>query len=510
MLHFSSTRLICFAIVIFSHSLSAATYHGIGISSQLHTAKKLALADLQQNMYVEIETLTEVTSAAHHGNHYRMSSKISSSLKILGAQPHCQLMDKDYECRVQLGQQDIDKYRVAIQTKVDAIDKLWSNSQAVSGEAKLSALETALLEYENLKPLVKVYQLLNPQQPLKLPSVSPTQLQYALAKLQNDPDSLSALAAHIASKYQGFERIFVRPFTQPDALSISPLSQALQTEISGRVNAISDREYAFYELTGNYTDTETGVQISAQLINITREGMSEVAAASSHHIRRSYIAQYKTETKQPEFEQSLKQNIVDTGELKLQLRTNRGQRDLLFNQGETVVLQIKSNQIAHYHLIGHSHRDDAEFSYLLDLNDASGKQKFVQHIDESQVNRWVTIGEFVVHPPFGVESLQALGYSNANDELVPNATLDGSYYVIDGKPLQVVQKTRGLVRKYRSEKAAVTSNATSAELAKATPLPVSAPLETQVPTLNTLQLSAKKQPKETAEAILQFTTRARQ
>ena len=115
---FQSIRLILIWLFVFPMVATGKSYSGVGISEQLHTAKKLALSDLQQNMYVKVETLTEVTNASHQGNYYRMSSKISSSLKILGAQPQCRLIERLHHCQVVLGDEDSKLYRASIISKI--------------------------------------------------------------------------------------------------------------------------------------------------------------------------------------------------------------------------------------------------------------------------------------------------------------------------------------------------------------------------------------------------------
>ena len=334
---------------------------------------------------------------------------------------------------------------------------------------------------------MQVYQLLAPEAPIQTIAVTPVEIEDALLKLQQNPDSLAALAANMGIKYLGYERIFVRPFTQHNELAITPFAQALQAEITGRVDAISDKNYAFYELVGHYQHTETGIQISAQLINVTREGLSEIAAASSHHIQTQFVSQFQSAPVQPSFDRVLTRDTLTSAELEVKLRTNKGNRDLLFNQGETVVLQIKANRPVFYHLVGHSSNQEQQISYLLDLSNAKGLDKFVQNIDQPQVNRWQTIGEFVVHPPFGIESLQLIAYEDKTRLSLPQINFSGDYYQIEGSSQSVVQKTRGLVRKSRANTAQQTPKADISEV-------VNSKATITMP--------------EVSESVIQFTTRS--
>lgn len=137
-----------------------------------------------------------------------------------------------------------------------------------------------------------------------------------------------------------------------------------------------------------------------------------------------------------------------SGSLKLEAWTNKGERNLVFDEGDEVKLFLRVNRPAYVRLI-----------YLL----ANGlrvplEQKYF--IDASKVNRAVEYPDaFVVTPPFGVEHIYATAFTVEPAPLPTKKTMVGGeeYEVIADELSSVVVKTRGLKKK---DVAAETAEAT--------------------------------------------------
>jgi len=108
---------------------------------------------------------------------------------------------------------------------------------------------------------------------------------------------------------------------------------------------------------------------------------------------------------------------------------------------------LLSYRSGYFYLVGHTKTRGVEKSYLLDLQDAPGNRKFINYVNADDANRWISLGEFEVQPPFGIESLQIIASSKDLVDAVPNTSFDGSYYLISNNLKEGVALTRGLVKK---------------------------------------------------------------
>ncbi len=77
-----------------------------------------------------------------------------------------------------------------------------------------------------------------------------------------------------------------------------------------------------------------------------------------------------------------------------------------------VKLRAKLNRSGFFYVVAHNHA--ARLSYLLELNDAEGEDRFIVSVDTAQVNRWLDLTPegFTLTPPFGTEDLQLIAATN--------------------------------------------------------------------------------------------------
>ena len=131
-------------------------------------------------------------------------------------------------------------------------------------------------------------------------------------------------------------------------------------------------------------------------------------------------------------------NEVIYGDLRIEFWTNKGNRHLLFKQGEQMKLYVRTNLPCYIQFIYHL---------------ANGMRTVLvnnYYIDESKINKVVELPyEFVCAPPFGVEKLQIF----ASTEPLPEpetkeVTIDGVKYKVlrDDLP-KFLANTRGFIKK---------------------------------------------------------------
>ena len=75
------------------------------------------------------------------------------------------------------------------------------------------------------------------------------------------------------------------------------------------------------------------------------------------------------------FSQLLHNGYVVSNEFRAELNTNLGKQDLLFTQGQDIELFVKLNSPGYFYIVSHNTQDNT--SYLMEINDATGKRAFV-------------------------------------------------------------------------------------------------------------------------------------
>jgi len=142
---------------------------------------------------------------------------------------------------------------------------------------------------------------------------------------------------------------------------------------------------------------------------------------------------------------------VVSGSLRVEVRTDRGLRGIVYDEGDELSLYVRVNQPAWIRLI-----------YVLTSGDhVPITQEW--YIDESQVNQLVEYPDsFEIIAPFGVEMIHAMASTEKPPKLVTRATvIDGESYVIIPDGADQVVRTRGIARKKKKQVAEQTLSLTT-------------------------------------------------
>lgn len=142
---------------------------------------------------------------------------------------------------------------------------------------------------------------------------------------------------------------------------------------------------------------------------------------------------------------------VVSGDLRIELQTNKGNRGIVFDEGEDLKLYVRVNQPAWIRLI-----------YVLTSGDhvPITQEWFV---DESKVNQLVEYPDsFEIVAPFGVEMIHAMA-SNERPPMLftTSAIIDGEAYDVIQDGANQVVRTRGLARKKKTQIAEQTLQVTT-------------------------------------------------
>ena len=125
-----------------------------------------------------------------------------------------------------------------------------------------------------------------------------------------------------------------------------------------------------------------------------------------------------------------------------------GNKQVLLKENQEVQLIAKSNRQAYIYLVGHTLHDDEKFSYLVELQEASGDERFLYTLGADSVNRPIPLPlNFTVSEPFGYESIQMFA-STSKPEL-PSCKPKGDFCVIGDQPQISSSQNTSFERKTR-------------------------------------------------------------
>ena len=206
----------------------------------------------------------------------------------------------------------------------------------------------------------------------------------------------------------------------------------LQINCASNQQATTQNENGQYDgtvsLIGEYEVSGDDLFVTYQLIK-DNEGIVD---ASFIRIPLSAVKSLRFRPMNLSFEENLNQNILPDKEFRAEISSNKGKRNILLTQGEIFELKIKLTQPGYFYLVGHIQQSDSQHSYLVEMNPY--KHSFVGKIRADQANRWVSIGEFTIKPPFGVEHLQLIAANYNLSKNLPETIWSEAlgYYTITG------------------------------------------------------------------------------
>lgn len=444
-MHKTLKKLIAFSLLMVVSVSYGQVWEAQSYGPTETYAREQVLSNLASNLYVQIESESTSIADSAKGLKATTKTKATTHLPILGAQVDCVAKNTEYSCRgVLKSEQVAPLYREKLLLLSEDLTRVKKALGSMSQSQQEQALAKAINQVDEWYRLREVLVLLSNADAKDLTlSISKHDLMTRLEKSLLQSKSLAHAAKQLVQNIH-HNRILVLPATLPDSREVTEFAQAIkvniETALNGRTTS-ADRAEFFFE--GEYAQHTQGITVNYRLMD--RQG--SVVAASLVKIAPAAYSHLTTQPKAIDFDQLLHSGYAVSTEFSVQLRTNRGMRDLAFMAGEAVELFIKLNQPGYYYLVGHTKSSLTEKSYVLDLQDAPGNRKFVQYVNADDANRWLSLGEFEVEPPFGVESLQVMAVKDDPVDLIPATQFDGTYYTIAQDVNEGVSKTRGLVKK---------------------------------------------------------------
>jgi len=301
-MYFRHSSLLA-SLLFISSTVFAQDFLGQAMHKQEAAAKQQAIADLQQNIYVNVESSSETYQTNQGVDSFKFTSKLSSTLPILGAKTECYMLNDIVKCEARLDTNTSSiMYQAAIKQKQETINKAWKKVKSISfAQVKYKELEKLLKLLHETQQLTLVLSIISPKTDISLQDVSHTEIMTQLLALEKSASSLQMAAILLSKKLSVINLVLVKPFTLYHSSEITPFSTALQTQISNHVTAVSELKQAKYVLQGKYRIADKKIHLEGQLVDKQGKIINAVVLSMD----KSAVSEFEYEPRQLDFERML-------------------------------------------------------------------------------------------------------------------------------------------------------------------------------------------------------------
>ena len=458
-------------ILLLTFPLFCLSVEGVGYGETEAEARAEAAAELSRYLYLNVDSKTVATltdSAGGSGSSFFSGTELSSQMPLLGVTYKDSL---EWEVFVSTAHMEssvsLPMYYEALDAAIGAI--YMPDLAGVSSINAVRILNEVLESFEEYRKLSYVVAALGGNY-TKRPSVLEGDIKALLSKMVGTIDSLEK-AAQVLVQDCSYSRIFVEmPLPVVDNVA-SDFSVVLSNALSGAIGGktVSDMKNARYFLSTRYSEDPAGnLFVTSTLSDI--DGNSKTSASVT--IPANLIAGINLYADGYEFRKALKTGESVGNSFNAFIRVNGGTEGVTFHSGDELFVEIKATQPCYYYIVGYVFNEvGEEFSYLFPVMfNAEDKNMFIGRITSENVGKWVVVNPvfddelipFEIMPPYGVETLQIYA-STTNDHAefasrIPSWTETEDFFLISGKPNQVLSTTRALnVKKATSGDKAVSN-----------------------------------------------------
>ena len=412
--------LIVFFLLIatglFADIARADGISGTGFGKTLDDAKKEALAELSQNIRVEVKSEFTNIQIEKNKNLDELKKKVihlKSNLPILGVQ-FSDLASRDgFMVEATLTAASTLLYEKELAQTADIILKnLQSLKTASTNSEKAGYLKSILTRIDQYYSLRVVAQFLKSEKIPEIP-VTAEDISTRLAALEKKADSLD-FGVQVLSKSIHADKIYIYPPTPENSSEVTQFGSAIKDRLARNLKIVATPDHALCYLTGSYKILKDGIELTCHL---TDKDNRAISTALVYFLPQAY-AGYATEPVSLDFEKLIQAGHVVTGDFRVDLKTEKGKQDLLYKRGDTMKTLVKMNKPGYFYLVSHNFKK-SNYSYIINFTTEEGNRKFVYHVNGDDVNKWVELGEFEVVPPFGVETLQLIASTEDLVDSVP-------------------------------------------------------------------------------------------
>jgi hypothetical protein len=264
--------------------------------------------------------------------------------------------------------------------------------------------------------------------------------------------SIDAAAAYIATKVIT-DKVFVFPLRPVTSVEVTPFGKKFHDALQSKMHSqLVSNPFGNYLLSGVYQAGDKELLVTYQMYSDDFLLQDRIRFKLPMEVANDL----RVEPVAADFEQVFVTEETATPEgFRSEITTDIGSSDLLFRQGDTVRLYVRLSKPGYFYIVGHVAKQDTQYSYLLDVGEGEGSERFIKYVSPEQANQLIELGEFYVDPPYGVEYLQLVAATADLAKQLPDYRWDKNleYYVVkgsEGDALNGVKKVRGLKKKRKN------------------------------------------------------------
>jgi len=428
---------------------SAITAEGYGNTEP--EARANAAAELSFILFSDVrsELHTKMSDdPASVGQTVTKQVDIISALPIFGADYKTKPSENEYFCKVTMTPDKA--LPVYIRYADEAVSKINSLNTEVakkkSDSEKYPLVMAMLTEYENFLKYKGVINVLNGDFD-RSPDITQEEVYELKERLTNSSDDMRHIASLISSELVKDKTYVYYPmFNGSDEVTeFSSVFRDLMLASAKTNVSINDADYL---LETDYFLTDNEMFLTSTLTDKSGKAVGK----SVKKLQKSAYAGLKVKPVSISFEKLLKLGLAVSSDFTARLMSNNGKKAMLYKKGDSVELFVKMSRPGYFFIVGHVDKKGERFSYIIDFYNSVGNRKFIRHIDADEINRWVSIGEFDIMPPFGLETFQLIATVKDPVNLLPSNVLDPEteLYIVSKDIKEGVVKTRALKKKKES------------------------------------------------------------
>ena len=427
---------------------------GVGYGKDEIEAKLFALNDLSSQIEVEVSSqfsqiMTEFSKTGNSSSQEFTESivKTKSGLPIIGVKYNVlKINDKNFKYKTESildSKTSLNSYEAKLSSLKEEIQKLNNilNQKQTSAE-KIETLNLLFSKIYSFNKYKIVTIFLGSTNIPKL-DTSDGEIKSKILELENAIDTIDMGAKKLTA---GIDKtnVYIFPPSAKQASGITQFGSAIKDYVSKYIKTTDNVYYADFFLKGNYNILKDHIEV---IYNLTDKDNNVLMTKIVKFLPKSY-QNYEYEPKSPDFDTLLTDGYVVSNDFKIEISTNKGKSNLLFKQGEEVEIFVKINRPGFFYIVGHVVKDTDKYSYLLEIGSGADnlKRNFIRYVNADDTNKWLSLGQFSVEPPFGIESLQVIAAKDDLIDKIPSFTYDNDmgYYVVSKNPKEAVTKTRAL------------------------------------------------------------------
>ncbi len=435
-------------ILAVSSGAFAATFTGTGYGSDMESAKSQALSDLSSQLLVRVSSeYTLKTSGTSDSAGQTESAKniaLSTDLPLVGAElSYNQEFGEVKATAVMSSEKTLPMYKNMLGDLKQRTLSILRSADGKTGRQGIDLLKEAYALADRYERVYTVAKILGDTDTLPLETDS-ADISARILTMQKKASTLSDAAYILCDKIDK-EGIYVYPPSVTGSHEITPFAAAVQAAVTARVKGADSPEHARFSMRGEYVPAGKNIILTYRLFDSEKNTLS----ASSVELAPSAYAGLDYQPKTADFDSLLYQGLAVSSDFHVSIATNKGSSNLLFKKGEEIEILVKTSGPAYIYIVGYTVKKNEKNSYLLELANADGKRRFVRFINADDANKWVSLGEFEIVPPFGTESLHVVASAVYSEEMIPGTDYDvkSGLYLVDKNPNKAVSMTRSVINK---------------------------------------------------------------